>query len=331
MDDRSTDAADDVDPRALLGTASEHLTTEIPRAGPDEHVGEVRDRIIGRTFTSAADLAVCAGDELVGLVTIEVLLAADAGARIGDVMDDTPPVVAPGDDQEVAAWRMVHQNESSLAVVDEHGRFIGLIPPFRMLTVLLEEHDEDMSRLGGMLHERSLARDASFESVRRRFVHRLPWLLVGLAGALVSAVIVGSFEQDLAETATLAFFLPGVVYMADAVGTQTEALVIRGLSVGVSIRDVLVREIVTGALIGIVVSALFVPVSLLIWHDVDVAVAVGLALFAACSTATAVAITLPWILSRLGRDPAFGSGPVATVVQDLLSILMYFVIAAAIV
>jgi magnesium transporter len=225
----------------------------------------------------------------------------------------------------------VHENESSLAVIDEQGRFVGLIPPFSMLAVLLEEHDEDISRLGGMLHERSQAREASFESVRRRFLHRLPWLLVGLAGALLAAVIVGSFEEDLAETATLAFFLPGVVYMADAVGTQTEALVIRGLSVGVPIRAVLVREIVTGALIGIVVSVLFVPASLLIWGDAEVAVAVALALFAACSTATAVAIALPWVLSRLGRDPAFGSGPLATVVQDLLSILMYFVIAAAIV
>ena len=150
---------------------------------------------------------------------------------------------------------MVQQNESSLAVIDDDGRFVGLIPPVRMLVVLLEEHDEDVSRLAGVLHERSQTRQVSFESVPRRFWHRLPWLLVGLAGALVAAGIVGSFEQELSETAMLAFFLPGVVYMADAVGTQTEALVIRGLSVGVSIREVLVREIVTGALIGVVVSA----------------------------------------------------------------------------
>jgi magnesium transporter len=218
-----------------------------------------------------------------------------------------------------------------LAVIDDDGRFVGLIPPVRMLAVLLEEHDEDVSRLAGVLHERSRTRQVSFESVPRRFWHRLPWLLVGLAGALVAAGIVGSFEHELSETAMLAFFLPGVVYLADAVGTQTEALVIRGLSVGVSIRDVLAREILTGALIGVVVSALFVPASLLIWGDAALAVAVGLALFAACSTATAVAISLPFLLSRLGRDPAFGSGPLATVIQDLLSLITYFVIVTAIV
>jgi magnesium transporter len=78
------------------------------------------------------------------------------------------------------------------------------------------------------------------------------------------------------------------------------------------------------------VTLLFIPASLVICGDAKVAVSVGLALLAACSTATAVAIGLPYVLSRLGRDPAFGSGPLATVIQDLLSIVLYFVIATAI-
>lgn len=313
-----------------LETAAAHLTTDIPRARRGDLAGQVRRQILGHRYTSVADVAVCEGDELIGLVTIESLIAADADQSMADIMDATPPIVAPGDDQEVAAWRMVRQNESSLAVVDEEGRFAGLIPPQRMLTVLLEEHDEDISRLGGVLHQTSQAREVSVEPVGRRFWHRLPWLLVGLAGALASAGIVASYEEALAETVMLGFFLPGVVYMADAVGTQTEALVIRGLSVGVSIREVLGREVLTGALIGAAVTVAFIPLCLLIWGEPQVALSVGLALFAACSTATAVAIALPYVFSRLGRDPAFGSGPLATVIQDLLSIVMYFVIATAI-
>jgi magnesium transporter len=144
-----------------------------------------------------------------------------------------------------------------------------------MLAVLLEEHDEDIARLGG--------------------------------------------------------FLPGVVYMADAVGTQTEALVIRGISVGVAIRNILVRELLTGAIIGGAVALAFLPFAFFIWDDARVAWVVALSLFAACSTATFVAMGLPDLLHRLGRDPAFGSGPLATVIQDLLSILIYFAIAAALV
>ncbi|HEX6309987.1 MAG TPA: magnesium transporter, partial [Acidimicrobiia bacterium] len=220
---------------------------------------------------------------------------------------------------------------SSLAVVDDTGRFVGLIPPTRMLTVLLEEHDEDMARLGGYLASTARARRASEERVVRRFWHRLPWLLVGLAGAMVAALLVGSFEHELTETIELAFFVPGIVYMADAVGTQTETLVIRGLSVGVSIRSVVRRELQTGLMMGLSLALLFLPFGLAWFEHADVAITVALALLAACATATVVAMALPWLISRLGGDPAFGSGPLATVIQDLLSILIYFAIALAVV
>jgi magnesium transporter len=129
----------------------------------------------------------------------------------------------------------------------------------------------------------------------------------------------------------LAFFLPGIVYLADAVGTQTETLVIRGLSVGVPIARVLRRETATGLAIGFALAALLLGFALWRFEREDVAIAAALALFAACATATLVAMALPWLLHRLGRDPAFGSGPVATVIQDLLSITAYLAIATAVV
>jgi magnesium transporter len=314
---------------SALETASEHLTDDVPRAGPESRVGEVRAALVGQRFESVADVAVCEGERLVGLVSIEQLLAADDGTALREIMDPDPPYVGPGIDQEVAAWRMVQHGESSLAVVDESGQFRGLIPPTRMLAVLLEEHDEDMARLGGFLSGTAEARRASEEPVSRRLWHRFPWLLLGLAGAMLSAGIVASFEDQLRQVVLLAFFIPGVVYMADAVGTQTETLVIRGISVGVPIRRILVRELITGAVIGVAIAAAFLPFALLVWGDAEIAVVVALALFASCSTATAVAMGLPYLLHRLGRDPAFGSGPLATVIQDLASILIYFGIAAA--
>jgi magnesium transporter len=83
--------------------------------------------------------------------------------------------------------------------------------------------------------------------------------------------------------------------------------------------------------VGIVLAAVFIPIGIVAWGDAEVIVAVGLALFAACSTATLVAMALPALIKRLGADPAFGSGPLATVIQDLLSILIYFAIVSAIV
>jgi magnesium transporter len=167
--------------------------------------------------------------------------------------------------------------------------------------------------------------------VTRRLWHRLPWLLLGLAGAMFAAGILGAFEQELERQVLLALFVPGVVYMADAVGTQTETLIIRGLSVGVGIGRVARREIITGLLVGLLLAVLVLPVILVIWGNPEVAVSVALALLAACSIATVIAMALPWVFNRLGKDPAFGSGPLATVVQDLLSIVVYLMIAKALI
>jgi magnesium transporter len=309
---------------ALLETAAHHASTAVPTAGPGDLAGEVLRGLTGRTFDCAALVAVCAGDRLVGVVTMERLLAADPAAPLRAVMDPDPPTVAPGTDQERAAWQAVEHGQPGLAVVDADGLFRGVIPPQRLLAVLLAEHDEDLARLGGFLRTTAEARTASTEPVSHRLWHRLPWLLVGLAGALAAAGIVGAFEQALERTVLVALFIPGVVYIADAVGTQTEALVIRGLSVGVGIRRVVVREIVTGLLVGALLGGLSAPVIWLLWHDIDVATAVAVAVFAASSIATLIAMALPWLFGRLGLDPAFGSGPLATVIQDLLSIVVYF-------
>lgn len=327
-----TDAAlDDAAPSAaLLTAAATHATRRVPVAHPGGTVGEVRRELLDGHYEFAGDIAVLDGERFAGLLPVERLLGAAPEERIGDLMDDDPPRVAPDTDQEVAAWTMVHHGESSLAVVDRDGSFTGLIPPVRMLSVLLTEHDEDLARLGGLMVGARRARGAAEERVRERVFHRLPWLLLGLAGAMVAAAIVGSYEEEIRTQVLLASFLPGVVYLADAVGTQTEAIVIRGLSVGVRIPQIAVREILAGLIVGLVIAAAFVPLATVIWGDVDVAVGVGLGLLAACSIATVVAMALPWAFQRLNADPAFGSGPLATVIQDLLSIVVYFLIAVPI-
>jgi magnesium transporter len=168
------------------------------------------------------------------------------------------------------------------------------------------------------------------EPIGARLWHRLPWLVLGLVGSAGAALLVRGFEADLAADVRLAFFIPGIVYMADAVGTQTEALVIRGLSVGVPIRRVFRLETATGLLVGLVLAALTLPAVWLLLGDPWLALTVSLSLVAACGVATVVAMSLPWLMATFGRDPAFGSGPLATVVQDLLSLVIYFLIASAI-
>jgi magnesium transporter len=103
------------------------------------------------------------------------------------------------------------------------------------------------------------------------------------------------------------------------------------MALGVPIRSVFARELATGLVIGGLLGSLFFPFALAAWGETRVAAAVALSLAISCSVATLVAMALPYALARVGHDPAYGSGPLATVIQDLLSILAYFAVAVLLV
>jgi magnesium transporter len=276
----------------MLGTAAWHASLRVPVVAPGDTVAGALTAMRGRDYDSAAVIAVCTGDILVGLVTIERLLATPGDDLIGSIMDNDPPRVAPGTHQEHAAWRAVQHGETGLAVVEPDGRFRGLIPPQRLLKVLLEEHDEDLARLGGFLRTTASARAASQESVPRRLWHRLPWLAVGLAGALLSAALLANFEERLSANVAIAYFIPGIVYLADAVGTQTETVAIRGLSVGVGIGRIAAREAWTGLLVGSLLAAVMLPIITVASGDAAIAAAVAIAVLAASAIATLLSIVI---------------------------------------
>ena len=275
------------------------------------------------------DLPVCLAERLIGVVPVELLLTAEDETPVTCLMRSPVAVASPDDDQERLALRAAQTGARSVALVDESGHFLGMVGPERLLAVLSEEHEEDLARIGGFLARSGAARTAAEEGVRRRLWHRLPWLAIGLVGAMASAGIVASFENELERQVLLAFFVPAVVYMADAVGTQTETVVIRGMALGVSLRSIARRELATGAIIGCLLAVLFFVFARVVWGDERVAAVVSLALLVSASVATLIAMSLPYLLQTLGRDPAFGSGPLATVIQDLLSLAAYFAIAAA--
>lgn len=312
-------------------TAGDLMVTDVPRARQTQLVNECRAQLQANAFDDASTVAVVQRGQLVGLVTAEELVKADDNTALGSVMETSVELVGAATPIEAAANQMVVRGQPAVAVADRGGRFLGLVPATRVAEILLVEHDEDLARIGGYRSSARRARRAAEEPLGRRLWHRLPWLIVGLAGAMASALIVGAFEEQLNEVVLLAFFVPAVVYMADSVGTQTETLLIRALAGDLQLRTVVRRELLTGVLLGVAVAVLFYPFALIGWGDGDVALGVSLALLCSCSIATAVAMALPIALRRLGFDPAFGSGPLATVIQDLLSIAIYFAITVPLV
>ena len=290
---------------------------------------EAARNLVATAHAFGPDLPVCLGERLVGIVAVESLLAGKGEIPVASLMHSPLAVATTEEDQERAALQAAQSGARSVAIVDGTGRFLRMVEPERLIAVLSEEHEEDMAPIGGFLARSGAARSAAEETVPRRLWHRLPWLAIGLVGAMASAGIVASFERELEREVLLAFFVPAVVYMADAVGTQTETVVIRGMALGVSLRSIARRELATGAIIGCLLAAVFFVFARVVWGDDRVAAVVSLALLVSASVATLIAMSLPYLLQTLGRDPAFGSGPLATVIQDLLSVAAYFGIAAA--
>ena len=233
-------------------------------------------------------------------------------------------MVSADTDREHATALAARLGTRTVAVVDSEGRFSGLVPPERLITVLFEEHGEDLARIGGSLARTSAAIEATVEAIPRRLWHRLPWLALGLAGAMLSAAIVASFE-GAARRGAARLLRSRCRLHGRHRQHATETVVIRGMSLGIPIGGVAARELLTGVIIGSLIAASFFLFALVSgraarpWR-VALTPRQHVARDGGCDV-------LPYLLARLGRDPAFGSGPLATVIQDLLSIAAYFSIA----
>lgn len=267
------------------------------------------------------------GKRPAGVLTIEELFAAAPTDIMAQIMRSNIEEVNPYTDQEQAAIVAIKNDLDAAPVIDSKGRFIGAIDHDSILDILRYENIEDILRSSGIQAERPIV-DVVKARVSRLVRLRIPWLVIGLAGGMLATVIVGSFENALQEELSLAFFIPIIVYMSDAVATQTETIFIRSLSLeAFDIKQYLAREALAGVILGSILSLLLFIFAFLFLQTLDVAIIVSLAMLASISTAVFVAILIPWALSRLKKDPAFGSGPFATIIQDILSILIYFAIA----
>lgn len=168
-------------------------------------------------------------------------------------------------------------------------------------------------------------------SVRRLVRLRTPSLLLGLFLGIVLSFVTSRFEQVLSENIRVAFFIPFVVFMADAVGTQTQSIYIRDLGTGrASFRRYLAKEAAIGILLGALTSALTALIATLWFSSPALTLAVALSMFAAIAVAPVVALVVAEILEMEKTDPAVGAGPIATVLQDTISVLLFGVIASAI-
>lgn len=316
-------------------TAARHMVTRIPTAWRETTVGAVLAELAGSVFDSVNCVYVVDGNgALLGRVGLPRLLATGMQIPLGEIMRQVTPTVTPDEDQEQVAAIAIEQGVPEVAVVDESGQLLGVVPSQALLRIQRREHSEDISRLAGIVDHNDhddQARSALEDHPWPRALNRLPWLLIGLVGSALATWLVAAFETTLESRLALAFFVPAIVYLAGAIGTQSIAAAVRGLSLTrVPVGRLMLGEFITGLLIGLLLAAISGGLIWLLLGDTELAVTVALALIAAGGLSTTTGLILPWLLSCMGKDPAYGSGPVATIIQDLLSLLAYFGIASLI-
>ena len=162
-------------------------------------------------------------------------------------------------------------------------------------------------------------------------LHRLPWLVVGLFGIMLLARVIGIFESVLERHLILASFIPAIVYMSDALGTQHQTLFVRDLSVlGKEMRlgYYFARQMAVALCVGLVISALVFATVLLAWHEAFIGLIIAASMLIALLVTGFTSLATTLLLHKLGQDPALGSGPFATIVSDITSVVIYFLIAS---
>ncbi len=304
-----------------------HAVAAAPlHAAADERADALRQRLQRQPVANW--VLVCVTDaqgRLLGTLSPQDLLALPDDCRVGDACRRDAPRVRQGTDPERMASVALDGDAVALPVLDDTGRVVGAVGPLALMEVLRREHVEDLHRLAGIARESVLARQAIEDPPARRARHRLPWLLAGLVGSILATAVMARFEQALAVLPAIAFFVPGLVYLADAIGTQSEAVAVRGLSLShAGLRRLIGGELRTGLLLGLALAAFAFPLVWALFGRSDLAAAVALSLAAAGVLAALLGMLLPWALGRLGGDPAYGAGPLATIVQDVLTLLVYF-------
>lgn len=268
--------------------------------------------------------------ELVGVLSVQELFHLESHETLERFLTTALITVRPHTDQERVAQLALKHNIKAIPVVSKEHIFMGVVPSDRILSVLNLEHTKDVLQFAGVKHKDLHPAEVLLQSAPLAHVKmRLPWLVLGLLGGVFAAAVIGFFEETLADELILAAFIPAIVYMADAVGSQTQMLFVRALSIehGLKVRAYLLRESIVNFFLGVILAGLIFILSLLFTQSLVISTILAVSIFLTVWFTVLVAITLPWFFYIRGYDPAIASGPLATVVRDILSLCIYLTVA----
>lgn len=308
-------------------SAGNQMITEVPKASLQDSIAQVESMLLKniKNYELVEYIYVVdSKDNLKGVISIKELFRTNKQTKIKEIINRDLIYAHPYTDQEKVALTALKNNLKAVPIIDRGGKFLGAVIARTILKIMQTEAVEDALIYAGVSD--GVETDITKISIIKSIKSRLPWLIIGLLGGLISAQIVGAFQSSLQSNIILAMFMPIVVYMADAVASQTQILLIRNLTTNhrLVLKQYLVKEIKISFIIAILCSLILSLISL-IWHgQLYVGLVLGIALMFSIFMAVAMSILIPSVIKKLKKDPTLSSGPFTTIVTDILSLITYF-------
>lgn len=262
-------------------------------------------------------------DKLLGKVALQDLVISDASKRVADIIDtEVVSVETYMPDTEVADIMKKYDLES-VPVVNVNGQLVGRITIDDVVDVITEQAEEDRQLMSGITED--VEED---DTVWKNTRARLPWLIIGIFGGMLSARFMGLFEKELANITAIAFFVPLIQATGGNVGIQSSSLVVQSLASSGYVEEGLwirLSKVLSVALLnGLFLSVVVFGGNWLLFGNKQLSFVVAVALFSVVVFASLVGTITPLILDRFGINPAVASGPFITTINDLLGLSMYF-------
>nr|WP_111298058.1 magnesium transporter [Paracoccus saliphilus] len=265
----------------------------------------------------------------IGYVTLGRLLASRRDAALRDLAEDSFRTISAQAEEGDVAYVFNQYHLISAPVVDAHDRLVGVITIDDAMAVLDEEHEEDILRLAGV-NDESHVSDGPFTTARQR----LPWLVINLFTASLSAIVISRFEDTITALVALAALMPIVASTGGIAGTQSLAVAVRALATRdlnrSNARRVVMRELGAGILNGVGLAVILGLAGSLIFGDVQLGLVLGMAMVVNQIVAALGGVLVPLTLNKLGLDPALASGTFVTTMTDVMGFFAFLGLATVI-
>ncbi|SMO51663.1 magnesium transporter [Paracoccus laeviglucosivorans] len=264
-----------------------------------------------------------------GYVTLGKLLASRRNMPLREITEDSFRTISARQDEGDVAHAFNKYHLISAPVVDDHDRLVGIITIDDAMSVLDEEHEEDILRLAGVGDDSSIS-DTIMETARQR----VPWLAINIGTALMAASVIALFEGAISKLVALAVLMPIVASMGGNAGTQTLTVAVRGLATRSLTRAntmrVVRREMAVGLLNGTLFGLTMGLVTYAWFRDPALSLVIGMAMIVNLFVAALGGILIPLGLEKAGADPALASGTFVTTVTDVVGFFTFLGLASVI-